>query len=185
MDSLLPYNATAAERALEAAGTAAISLPIPDGLRDPWRCPAPLLPWLAWSLSVDEWSPDWTEEVKRSTIAASIMVHRRKGTVWAMRRALAAAGLGDAQIQEGWSASKYDGTFAHDGSRTHASSDHWAEYRVTLARPMSIAQAEQARAILTAAAPARCHLKLMTFEQAANLYNGSIMHDGQYTHGVV
>ena len=185
MDSLSPYNATAAERALDAAGTTAVSLPIPDGLRDPWRVPAPFLPWLAWSLSVDEWDPKWSEDVKRSTIAASIGVHRRKGTVWAMRRALVAAGLGDAQIQEGWSANLHDETHAYDGSITHAPSDHWAEYRVSLARPMSIAQAEQARAILTAAAPARCHLKLLTFEEAANLYNAAVTYDGTFTHGVV
>lgn len=185
MDSLLPYNATAAERALEAAGTVAVSMPIPDGLRDPWRCPAPFLPWLAWSLSVDEWDPNWSEDAKRSTIAASIEVHRRKGTVWAMRRALVAAGLGDAQIQEGWSATQYDGSFFRDGSSNRVQSDHWAEYRVKLARPMSIAQAEQARAILTSAAPARCHLKLMTFEEAALTYNGAVLRDGQYTRGIV
>ena len=185
MESLLPYNATAAERALEAAGSAAISLPIPDGLRDPWRCPAPFLPWLAWSLSVDEWDPGWSEDTKRATIAASIMVHRRKGTVWAMRRALAAAGLGDAEIQESWSSNLHSGAFSYDGAITHAPSDHWAEYRVKLARPMSIAQAEQARAILTAAAPARCHLKLLTFEQAANIHNAAVTYDGAYTHGVV
>ncbi|GHG35580.1 phage tail protein I [Paracoccus aerius] len=185
MDSLLPYNATDAERALEAAGTAAINLPMPEGLRDPWRVPAALLPWLAWSRSVDEWDPFWSEDAKRETIAASVEVHRRKGTVWAMRRALQAAGLGDAEIQEGWSASQYDAVFAFDGSRNHAPSDHWAEYRVKLSRPMSIRQAELARAILTSAAPARCHLKLMTFEEASNLYNKAINYDGQFTHGVV
>lgn len=185
MQSLLPYNSTAAERALEAAGAEAIGIPVVEGFRDPWRCPAALLPWLAWSLSVDEWDPSWSEETKRETIAASIQVHRRKGTVWAMRRALQAADLGDAEIQEGWSASRYNGAFTFDGSRTHAPSDHWAEYRVKLARPMSIKQAAQARAILTAAAPLRCHLKLLTFEEAANTYNGAINFDGQYTHGVV
>lgn len=185
MQSLLPHNATAAERAIEHAGSQAIGITIVEGYTDPWRCPAALLPWLAWSMSVDEWDPDWPEEIKRQTIAASVEVHRRKGTVWAMRRALQAAGLGDAEIQEGWSANQYDGSFVYDGSRTHAPSDHWAEYRVKLARPMSIKQAAQARAILTAAAPLRCHLKLLTFEEAANLYNGAVSYDGQYTHGVV
>lgn len=185
MESLLPYNSTAAERALEAAGTDAINIPVVEGFRDPWRCPVALLPWLAWSLSVDQWDPAWPEEVKRETIAASIEVHRRKGTVWAMRRALAAAGLGDAEIQEGWSASQHNASFLYDGSRTHAPSDHWAEYRVKLSRPMSITQAARARAILTEAAPLRCHLKLLTFEEAANLYNRAVTYDGQYTHGVV
>ena len=51
-----------------------------------------ILPWLAWTLSVDPWSSDWTEQQKRDAIAASIEVHRRKGTIGALRRALSALG---------------------------------------------------------------------------------------------
>ncbi len=184
MTSLLPHNATHTERAIEAATDRPIPVLIGD-LCNPATCPAALLPWLAWALSVDDWDPEWSEEVKRNVIAVSVEVHRRKGTVWAMRRALDAAGLGDAKIQESWSANRFDGAFLRDGSRQRQRSDHWAEYRVTLTSPMSIPQSQRARAILTAAAPVRCHLKAMSFEQAALLYNGAITRDGRYTRGVV
>lgn len=183
-DTLLPKNSTPLERALAtvAARVSGVPVPICD-FWSPSRCPAALLPWLAWALAVDHWDPDWPDETKRITIAASIDVNRRKGTVWAMRRALEAAGLGDAEIREGWSATQYDGSITYDGSHTYAPSDHWAEYRVNLTRPASIAQAQMARAILTSAAPARSSLKMMDFRQAANLYDGAINYDGQYSYG--
>lgn len=184
MTSLLPPNATAIERSIEAATDRPIPIPIAD-LWSPADCPAPILPWLAWALSVDHWDAAWPEETKRAVVAASAEVHRHKGTVWAMRRALNVAGLGDADIQEGWSANQYDGTIVHDGSRQRQRSDHWAEYRVVLSRPLSIAQASFARAILTASAPARCHLKHLSFEEAALLYNRTAHHDGEFTRGVV
>lgn len=186
MTEILPPHSGPAEKAM--AGAVEEAFDIPVDLSSVWRpedAPPAFLPWLAWTFSVDEWNPDWPDDTKRNAIAASLEIHRRKGTVWAMRRALEVAGLGDAQIQEGWSANRYNGEFARDGSRTRAPSDHWAEYRVKLARPMSIAQAEQARAILTAAAPARCHLKLLTFEEAALTYNGTVVRDGSYTRGIV
>jgi phage tail P2-like protein len=52
------------------------------------KCPVELLPWLAWSLSLDEWDSSWPESIKRQTITDSIPVHQIKGTVGAIRRAL-------------------------------------------------------------------------------------------------
>ena len=100
--TLLPPNATAQERALEKAISKISDIPVP--IRDvwnPWKCPDKLLPWLAWALSVDEWNADWTEEQKRRTIAASVEVHRKKGTIGAVRKALESFGLSNA-IQEWW-----------------------------------------------------------------------------------
>lgn len=184
MTSLLPSNSTPVERAIESA----TDRPVPTPIRDLWnpeRCPAAVLPWLAWALSVDDWDASWTEEVQRGVIAASVEIHRRKGTIWAMQRALQVAGLGGATITEGWSANRYEGSFERDGSRKRESSDHWAEYRVILERALSIPQAARARAILKTAAPARSHLKHMSFVQAANLYDGTVPRDGQYTRGIV
>lgn len=59
-------------------------------LHDAQTCPVEYLPWLAWALSVDTWDADWPEATKRSVIAASWDVHRYKGTVFAVRRALEA-----------------------------------------------------------------------------------------------
>ena len=88
--SLLPPNAAALECAVESAINGAIeAVPIPiSDLWNPNRCPAPLLPWLAWQLSADHWDSGWDEARKRELLKNSIAVHRHKGTVGAMRRAL-------------------------------------------------------------------------------------------------
>lgn len=183
--TLLPPNATVLERALEAVTVRGSEIPVPVG--DTWNpatCPAALLPWLAWSLSVDDWEVEWTDERKREVIAASIAIHRRKGTVWAIRRALQVAGLGDATLIERYGVKFHDAAHHYDGTITYDLPDHWAEYRVILSRPISIAQAQKARAILATAAPARCHLKALDFTQAQNLYDAAISYDGSYSHGV-
>lgn len=97
---LLPPNSTAQERALSLATARALSVPMPvKNLWSPWDCPADVLPWLAWSLSVEPWRPDWTEQTKRAAIAAAIETHRIKGTIGAVRRALATLGY-DVEIDE-------------------------------------------------------------------------------------
>lgn len=84
---LLPPNATALERRT-AQGLAQIErVPIPiRDLHDPDRCPEPLLPYLAWERSVDRWDDAWPERTKREVIKASSFIHRRKGTIGALRR---------------------------------------------------------------------------------------------------
>lgn len=99
-ETLLPPNATAFERSLEAAVDRSLSLPVP--VRDLWSpqdCPLGVLPWLAWSLSIDDWDPNWTEAQKRGAVAAAIEVHRSKGTVGAVKRALAVLGY-EVEIDE-------------------------------------------------------------------------------------
>ena len=101
VESLLPPGRSPLERALEAATAPRVSF---DAVRDLWnpqRCPVALLPWLAWALSVDIWEDDWTEAEQRAVVAASIEVHRRKGTVSAMRRVVEALGF-TFQIVEWW-----------------------------------------------------------------------------------
>ncbi len=184
--TLLPPNATDLERAL--AQLAAEMTAMPVGISDikiPSRSPAAFLPHLAWEMSVDEWDPAWTEEVKRAVIEASIDVHRHKGTIWAVRRALTAAGLGDAKIVEQYGDKFHDGTIPRDGSRSRARADHWAEYRVILSRPMSVHQSAVARRIIISAAPARSRLKAMDFRTAALLYGSRAPRDGSYTRGIV
>lgn len=181
--TLLPPNATAFERAAEATLSRPVAMPA-DLMWDPATCPEAFLPWLAWALSVDDWDASWSVERKREVIAASVDIHRHKGTVWAMRRALQVAGLGDAELIENYGFKFHDGALLHDGSQTHGAPDHWAEYRVVLTRPLTIAQADRARAILEAAAPARCHLKAMDFTEAAAIHNAAIRYDGEYSHGV-
>lgn len=86
---LLPPNASKFERDLEAASARVGAVETPVGsLWDPRRCPAALLPWLAWAVSVSFWNPAWSEQQKRDTIAQAIDEHRIKGTRAAVRRAL-------------------------------------------------------------------------------------------------
>lgn len=93
MSDILPINATKQERALSLTTARAGSVPVPVGeLWDPFTCPLAVLPWLAWSLAVDPWDSNWTEGQKREAIAESIAVHRVKGTIGALKRALQAIG---------------------------------------------------------------------------------------------
>ena len=185
MADLLPHNATPQERALSEA-TARIG-DVPVRLRDVWNpetCPLDLLPWLAWALSVDDWDAAWSEDQKRGTIAAAIKVQQLKGTVGAVKGALSAAGYGNAEVVEGFGADFYDASVFHDGSILHSAPDHWAEYRVILARPITVEQAANVRAILLNVAPARSHLKALDFTEALNINDARLKHDGQFTHGV-
>lgn len=85
--SLLPGNANDLERQAAQALAQIQRVPIP--LRQLWNpdaCPAELLPYLAWSLSVDRWDSQWLESTKRAAIRASYVIHSRKGTIGALRR---------------------------------------------------------------------------------------------------
>lgn len=184
-DVLLPGNATAQERAIEQA-TARIgelnAQPIHDQW-DPWRCPEALLPWLAWAFNVDEWDANWPEQAKRQTIADSVTVHRRKGTLSSIRRVLRNAGYGEAVVFEGIFGEQYNGTYTHNGFISHGDNSDWAEYRIVLERPMTNIQAEQVRRILSYTAPARCDLVSLIYTQVQHSYNGAIRYDGTFNHG--
>lgn len=85
MNSLLPLSSTQLERAIEAAMVEKTEIPLRT-LYNPDTCPAHLLPWLAWTWSVDRWDTRWTEAVKRSAIRSAFYVHAHKGTIGALRR---------------------------------------------------------------------------------------------------
>lgn len=100
--SLLPPNATALERALEAA-TARMT-DIDSNLRTLWSpslCPVELLPWLAWALSLDSWSSNWPEAVKRERVRRALEIARRKGTAQSVRSVVESFG-GQVAIREWW-----------------------------------------------------------------------------------
>ena len=96
---------------------------------------------------------------------------------------LAAAGYGDATVIEHFGRDFHNGEHLRNGAINRAKADHWAEYRVTLVRPITIEQAAQVRLILKKVAPARCHLKVLDFTQALNLHNNTIYRNGAYTRG--
>lgn len=91
--SLLPNNATTQELALEQASARVGDVPIV--IRDLWNadtCPAELLPWLAWSLSIDNWKDYWPESVKRLRIKSAVSIQRHKGSVASVRDVVASFG---------------------------------------------------------------------------------------------
>jgi len=102
---LLPPNAAPLERALAGATARIDAIPLDvSTLWDPYTCPIALLPWLAWSFSVDRWDTDWTEPQKRAAVAGAIELQRHKGTRWSVEQILSS--LDDlAQLVEWFQAS--------------------------------------------------------------------------------
>ena len=47
---------------------------------DPYLCPTPLLPYLAWAMGVNFWNDRWAEETKRAWIAAQWEFKALRGT---------------------------------------------------------------------------------------------------------
>ncbi|MHA6717900.1 phage tail protein I [Sphingomonas sp. RS6] len=100
--SLLPPNATALERAIEATTARLGDLPVPlRALVDPETCPLALLPYLAWAVSIDAWSSDWPEEVKRARVRRAIDIQRHKGTASSVRAVVESFG-GSVALREWW-----------------------------------------------------------------------------------
>lgn len=101
--TILPPNRTTVEEGLErgAARLDEIAVEIPR-LWDPATCPADDLRLLAWAFSVDDWSEEWPEAVRREVIAEAMAVHRIKGTKAGIKAGLAAMGYGNVQITEAW-----------------------------------------------------------------------------------
>lgn len=98
--SLLPPNATPLERALEVVTRRAFDVPVPvKTVWDPETCPVELLPWLAWAFAVDQWDSRWSEVQKRAVVGNAIAIHRYRGTLGAVKRAIASLGY-DITIRE-------------------------------------------------------------------------------------
>lgn len=108
---LLPIGSSQFEQLTAQALADLSALPIHvSSLWDPWSCPAELLPWLAWSLSVDYWDSHWNELTKRKTIATAYFVHKHKGTVSALRHVILSLGY-TMTLTEWWQTSDQVGTF--------------------------------------------------------------------------
>lgn len=100
--SILPPASTPLEKALEQAAAALLDMPVP--IRDVWSpddCPSELLPWLAWGLSLDNWSPDWSDAIKRERVRQAIPIARQKGTAASVRSVVRSFG-GSVAIREWW-----------------------------------------------------------------------------------
>ncbi|AQV20368.1 TPA: phage tail protein I [Escherichia coli] len=86
---------------------------IPVDLNTLWSpdtCPVHLLPYLAWAFSVDRWDRNWPEETKRQVIRDAWLIHRHKGTISALRRAIEPLGY-LIRVSEWWEFGGEPGTF--------------------------------------------------------------------------
>jgi len=99
--SLLPPNASQLLRDLESVFGDSFDLPTLNRyVVNPDLAPVHILPWLAWELSVDDWSDNWSEQVRRNVIKASVEVHRKKGTIGALKKALQAFNYTNVKVEE-------------------------------------------------------------------------------------
>jgi len=123
---------------------------------DPETCPPHLLGWLAWALSVDVWDAAWDEATKRRVLSHSLEVHRRKGTVGAIRRALSAL-FADIDLQE----------WQETGDAPHS-------FRAKLSGFAS-ADVATVKGIIERTKPARSQLSVLQFEseEQTRLFHGA------------
>lgn len=88
MKTLLAPNSTLLERNLTEVSKDAFELPSIRIIKNIDEVPAQFLPFIAYQKSVDYWSDDWQEELKRQVIQQSREQHKIKGTAAAIKRAL-------------------------------------------------------------------------------------------------
>ncbi|GAB7553123.1 phage tail protein I [Novosphingobium sp. 11B] len=87
--SLLPFNSTPAELALEDAMLSRIDFSAVGTEWNPATCDPEALPFLAWGLAISHWDTSWTEAEKRAAVADAMRFHKRKGTRAAVEQVLA------------------------------------------------------------------------------------------------
>jgi hypothetical protein len=118
---------------------------------------------LAWQLHVDGYEAAESYEAKRRMVDRSLLLHRRKGTPWAVAEALRSVGYADARVLEGAGLVRHDGEILHDGAADHALNDRWAifDVEVDLGGDMglSVDSARTLRRVVEAWKNARSHLR--------------------------
>lgn len=185
MDTLLPKNSSALERAATIAiGRFSPPARVPT-LWDAARCPLALLPHLAWALAVDDWDATWGEERKRAAIENALYIHRHKGTPAAIRRALATVEQGDADLIERADYKHHDGEIFRNGLHHRGGASHWATYAVVLKRAVTIDQAAAITAALRRVVRNCVHLVRIDYREVAIRHNGFALRNGAYTRGII
>ncbi|WP_336488288.1 phage tail protein I [Methylobacterium nigriterrae] len=90
---LLPTNHTPFEGRLAETSARVSDVPVPlDTLSQPTAVTGRFLPFVAWGLSVDVWPGAGDDTAHRAAVAASLPLHQRKGTPYALRRYVALTG---------------------------------------------------------------------------------------------
>jgi len=94
MTSLLPPNRSPLETAISETIAARFPRPTPAvrTVFDPMACPAELLPFLAWHLSIDLWDDRWDELKKRQVCRDALKLHALKTTLAGIKAHVALTG---------------------------------------------------------------------------------------------
>ena len=117
-------------------------------LANPLTCEARFLPYLAHSLKVDFWDENLDEEDKRNLIKRSILLHQRKGTLWAIEEVLDLVGFTDranglhATIKEGLILNSRDGSYKYNNIYNHGSLEDWAKYVIYVPKAITNQKAQ-------------------------------------------
>lgn len=172
-DHLLPPNTTQLERDLEATLAKALTINVPvEDLWHAYRCPFDFLPWLAWAVGVEEWDSTWPEAVKRDVISATPDIRRHRGTVWAVREALRAAGYADAYIEEGMPCLTYNGEELYNGEDDYSGGSRWALFRVIadIGENIGVSGSERERLVrlVSRAKPVRSVLREVAYQASVS-----------------
>lgn len=126
------------------------------------------------------------ETNQRNLLKRAIALHRLKGTPAGVKQAIAETGFGVAEIVENPGILSYDGVRYYNGHFTYGpEGNEWAEYILIMSRPVTNDQVQLLRALCEEFAPARCHLKLIDYTEAALRYDGTKFYNGFYNHGVI
>ena len=184
-DTLLPPSSTPLERAASRSMARFAPPRIVPTLWNADTCPAALLPYLAWALSVDEWDHGWSVEKKREVIKAAREIHQRKGTPLSIRRALASVGHPDADLIERADCIRHNGVPKRNGVHRRRGLGGWPTYRIILKRPVTIDQAFLIKRLLASTQRNCIELLAIDYSQAALRRNGVARRNGEYTRGVV
>lgn len=185
--TLLPPSSTPLERAIDQTAAARMAA-LPSVVASLWNadtCPAALLPYLAWAMSVDEWNDGWGVEKKRAVIKESRHIHQHKGTLSAIKRALTAIGQPGATVIERGNYIRHNGLYLRDGTHNRQGAGGWASYRVILTQPVTIDMAQQIKRLLAAVQRNCIVLTALDYKQAALRHNGAATRNASYTRGVV
>ena len=185
MKTLLPPSSSPLERALAESSAFA---PPPQLVPSLWNgdsCPEPFLPWLAWALRVDDWSPIWPEERKRAAIRQALDLHCIRGTPAALKHALAIRGQPDAVVIERINGMRRHGKASRNGMYRRGGPGSWATFKVILKRPVTLRQATEITAMIEKFKRNCCWLIELDYSAASLSRNGQYRRDGQYTRGLI
>lgn len=140
-------------------------------------------------MGLQGWSLATTDAERKALLREAIMLHRRRGTPWSIKRALALVGWPGLELAEGLGDMPFDGGITYNGAETFSSTSRWAEFRAHQPLPdreVSTAELTMVRATIEAWKPLRCHLESIQFQVviqthvqlASGYYDGSFRYNG-------